>query len=125
MSYRVRFHLAKGPNFLKWQVKNMETGDVSYHDPKQVSLRLRTARLKNQKATALKINQGANKSVCAWVEADEATVLAPSEYSDLEPVSYNPKIEPFWRDRQNANIDGTSHTVIVTEGNRLFTYGAK
>lgn len=67
---QVRFHLGAGKNFMKWQVK--EDGRVSYFDPETTNLVLINAKLRNQIETAKKINQGANKTVCAWVECDRS-----------------------------------------------------
>ena len=36
--YKVRVHLAKGVNYQKWQVTDLETKEVYYFDPKSVSL---------------------------------------------------------------------------------------
>lgn len=120
--FQIRFHLAKGKNFMKFQVKNLKTGEVQYHDPDTASLVLYDCVLKNQKTTAQKINCGANKTVCAWVRAGKVVILnkpmgmMASEYE----VSYNPRIAPYWRDFEGNDIDNESFGEIRTIGRSLF-----
>ena len=54
--YRVRFHLGRGSNYLKWQVKN-PSGFVSYHDPSAVRLVMLNARMHNRTNLAKNISQ--------------------------------------------------------------------
>ena len=50
---KVRFHLAKGENYMKWQVKDAN-GDVQYLEPEQVSIKMYGCKLINQRGTAEK-----------------------------------------------------------------------
>ena len=65
MNYKIRFHLAKGVNFMKWQIKDTKSGEVIYISPKDYSLHFEGVTLKNSKSTANRIKQGSNKTVCA------------------------------------------------------------
>jgi len=122
LTYQIRFHLAKGKNFMKFQVKNLKTGEVEYFDPDTTSLVLYDCVLKNQKTTAQKINCGANKTVCAWVRASKVVILNTKTKMGKEyEVSYNPRIAPYWRDFEGRDIDNESFGEIRTMGRSLFT----
>ena len=116
--YRVRFHLAKGEHFMYWQVKNLDTKEVNYYNPEVYSLYIMTAQLKNQRKTAEKIHAGENKSVCAWINADEVHATKNSQLiirgEDL--MAYNPRRAPHWVDSTGRNMDSMSFLSLVTCG---------
>ena len=76
--YKVRFHLGAGENFMKWQVKSPD-GTVKFYKPEEVGILMTGCFLRNQKGTAEKIHAGANKTVCAWVEAQLVSVVPATE----------------------------------------------
>ena len=126
-TFKVRFHLAKGVNFMKWQIKNELTGTVIFLDPSEVSLRLRNCFLRNQIGTAKKINEGANKSVCAWVECDSYELETKTTIKLGYKLAYNPKetpnwsldnIESFWH---GENIDGKTFKEVLTSNRSLYS----
>ena len=113
---KVRFHLAKGENFMKWQVK---CGDeVEYYSPSVVQLQLENCKLRNQPSTAKKIHNGANKTVCAWIECDKVTVhpLADGFPDAQDFLYYNPKVRPYWHCSQKENKDNATYGQLVTHG---------
>lgn len=118
--YKIRFHLAKGKNYLNWQVK-YPSGAVRYYNPEEVTLILENAYLRNQIGTAKKIHDGANKTVCAWVEADSVTiregVSKPSHR--CVKVGYNPRVAPTWM-IEGKNADKTRIEFVYTCGRTLF-----
>ena len=123
--YQVRFHLAKGENYMKWQVKNLSNGEVSFYDPEQYQVVMYDCILKNQKTTAKKINCGANKTVCAWIRAGHVVIRnlgSQSEYpyGITYEVSYNPRVNPFWRNFQGIDVDNTEWGEILTANRKLF-----
>jgi hypothetical protein len=120
--YQVRFHLAKGENHGKWQVKSM--AGVRYYDPAAVSLTLLDCQLRNQPATAKKVYDGANKSVCAWIDCNEVLTAAPHTPPGL-PVSYDPRVAPHWRNLTGGNIDGMSLSVLRTVSKSVFFTGER
>jgi hypothetical protein len=114
---KLRFHLAKGPHYQRWQIR---TGDnVDYLDPEDVTIEMQGATLRNQRKTAERIRSGENKSVCAWVECDEL-IIEPSRLHAAprasSMVSYNPRKEPHWT---NINMDDLDNKRF----DRLVTYG--
>lgn len=123
--YQVRFHLAKGENFMKWQVKDLSNGEVNYYDPSEYQLVMYDCVLKNQKTTAKKINCGANKTVCAWIRAGRVVIRSLARqseypYSLIYEVSYNPRVNPFWTNYDGIDVDNTEYGEVMSVGRKLF-----
>lgn len=119
MSYKIRFHLGKGENYLKWQIKTPE-GDVLFFPPEEVNIGIVNGKLVNQKGTARKIYEGANKTVCAWIEAERIYILKPSHFGEKgTEVSYNPRVYPAWMHEGN-NVDGVVYKRLTTRGRKIF-----
>ena len=124
MSYKVRFHLGKGEHFMHWQVRG-PNGYLQFYEPNHFALKMYNCILKNQRATAQKICDGENKTVCAWIACERVLAyrlpldaLVPTRCH--EPISYNPKVAPYWRDRNDCNIDNEQHKFIETDHNKLY-----
>jgi len=115
--YKVRFHLARGENFRKWQV--LHNGKREYYDPKSVSLVMEGCRLHNNPRVARIINDGAEKSVCAWVSCSSVGVVDPQPPGESQ-VLYNPRVTPNWCDGNGKNLDGMSVPRLSTSGRRIF-----
>tara|TARA_R110002020_G_scaffold37614_1_gene113469 strand:- start:600 stop:974 length:375 start_codon:yes stop_codon:yes gene_type:complete len=117
MKTKVRFHLARGENYMRWQVKN--GSEVKYYDPEDVMLEMQNATLRNSRKAAERIYSGANKSVCAWVECEDLSVkpATPNVHPEVKDFAqYNPKRRPFWHDTKRNNLDNKKYQ-------RLSTYG--
>ena len=117
--YKVRFHLGAGKNFMKWQIISGQSR--KYIDPADTSFILYNVKLYNRKSVARKIFNGANKSVCAWMEAEAMEVGPPPDSSSYfeVPVSYNPRVSPNWRDFKNTDIDNQNFNIIMVKGRKL------
>ena len=115
-SFKVRFNLGRGKNFMKWKVQYPD-GKVEYHSPTDIQLVMHLCHLKNQKKTAQKIFDGGEKVVCAWVLCKELTIAWSSNFvqADItgERVSYNPRVTPHWM-LDGENVDGMSVDKLVT-----------
>jgi hypothetical protein len=111
-NFKVRFHLAQGVNYMKWQIRDNE-GNVIYLEPSEVSLSLHNCKLINRPSTAKKIHEGANKSVCAWVECEGYTINTPPTIVDNYILTYNPRVAPNWNLNGN-NVDGQIFEEIET-----------
>jgi len=134
--YKVRFHLAKGLNFEKWQVTNLANKEVMYYDPYLVAIKLDSCTLKNSKATANKIHCGQNKTVCAWIECEHIQIdylikryecLIISKTNPIldklkgdNLIYYNPKNKPYWIDSDGTDIDGKHYAILKTFGKQLY-----
>lgn len=122
--YRVRFNLGRGKNYKKWQVRNLETKEVVHYDPEVFGLLLDGCRLCNNRRSAEKIYEGANKRVCSWVDCNEFKVtvqaLKPVAHELMDPIYYNPRKAPHWRDCEGEDIDGKYYSHIYTFGKQMF-----
>ena len=119
--YKVRFHLATGKNFMKWQIRELVKGEkdiVAFHDPNKVSLRLKNCKLHNQSNTANKIYEGANKTVCAWIECDSVEIEQATT-SENTRVSYNPRVSPHWIINEK-NVDNIEVNEIISSNKSLY-----
>lgn len=115
--YKVRFHLARGKNYLKWQIRKGE--EVWYYSPNEVSLIMHNCKLINKKSMATKIFNGANKNTCAWVRCEKLEIVAPVEDLRGSRVQYNPKKAPNWV-LDSIDVDNTLLKCIISKGNQLY-----
>lgn len=115
---KVRFHLGKGKNFMKWRVQ-YPNGDVQYILPNESQLHLIGCQVKNGKKTSQKIFEGANKTVCAWILCDEVRIRDMVYGVNDSPLKYNPRVTPNW-DLNGQNVDGNSFDFIYSINNKLF-----
>ena len=132
--YKVRFHLGRGKNFMKWQVtSNLNTGDgtgakhvVSYVNPQENQLAMLGCKLSLQPTAAKKIHDGANKTVCAWIECEAVQVL---EVNRLKPneqdyrIKFNPRQSPNWTDGYNNVVSGNEYEILFTNDRTLWVVG--
>lgn len=132
--YKVRFHLGRGKNFMKWQVtSNLNTGDgtgakhvVSYVNPLDNQLAMLGCKLSLQPTAAQKIHDGANKTVCAWIECESVQVL---EVNRLKPneqdyrIKFNPRQNPEWTDGYNNVVSGNEYEILFTNDRTLWVVG--
>jgi len=117
-SYKVRFNLGKGKNYMKWKVEGPD--GVSYHDPSSVNLIMRDCQLKNQRKTAERINKGAHKTVCAWVRCVELVINRKDMIFGYQmQVSYNPRSLPHWTSNGQDNLDDSTWDLIISNDRRL------
>ncbi len=107
---KVRFNLARGENYQKWQIRQGKS--VLYLEPDSVNLWMMNCRLRNHRGTANKIFAGADKTVCAWVEC-EALAIADTIRAGRQ-LQYNPRKCPHWtfsgeaRPCSKGKIDGST-----------------
>ena len=114
---KVRFHLARGENYQKWQVTQGKK--VLYLDPESVCLLLVNCRLRNRRGTADKIFAGEDKTVCAWVECEAIAVTDAARAG--RQLLYNPRRCPHWTSLETkANLDNAVFLLIVSRGRTLF-----
>ena len=117
--YKVRFNLGAGENFMKWKITNPK-GVHTYHDPSKVVIKMKDCFLRNQLGGAVKIFNGANKTVVAWVEAKEVTVLEQVQLEvAFDKVSYNPRVTPHWM-LDGKIVDGETFEAMVSINRELF-----
>lgn len=119
--YKVRFNLGAGKNYMKWKVEGPD--GVAYYDPAEVQIEMVDCQLKNQIKTAKKINEGAHKTVCAWVRCsylqvhDHVAVAITDRDTQLK---YNPRKLPYWFIDEGVNVDNLEVYKVVTQDRKLF-----
>ena len=119
--YKIRFHLAKGENFMKWQIK--APGLVRYVDPAEFQIAMFNAKLKVQTGTSKKIHEGACKTVCAWVQCDDFQITRNDK---IKPkvndfyVRFNPRHIPNWVDMQHNIMNDEEYSLLVSQDRSLF-----
>tara|TARA_B100000686_G_C16727939_1_gene938897 strand:+ start:95 stop:472 length:378 start_codon:yes stop_codon:yes gene_type:complete len=117
--FKVRFHLGRGPNFEKFQVKQ-DDGKVSYFDPKLYQLKMIGCKLHNKPKIAEKIFRGeSNKTVCSWIECRDVEVYPTRGIRGKSLVSYNPRIAPYWREG-GENVDFHEYEVLITHDRKVY-----
>ena len=93
---RLRYHLGRGENYKKWQIRNRD-GSVEYIHPDDMVVAISNARLHNRRKVADKIYQGENKTVCAWIDCE---ILSKGTelwiHDEWSKIYYNPRETPYW-----------------------------
>ena len=120
--YQIRFNLGTGENYMKWKITSPK-GNVQYLEPTEVTIFMENCKLVNQKASATKIYEGANKVVCAWVEADNVTTYhkMPNDFVEGgKAVTYNPRVTPNWV-MEGADVDKQNVGDLITIDRNIFT----
>ena len=132
--YKVRFHLGRGEHFMHWQIKSkLNTGDgtgakeiVDYVDPLDNQLAMLGCKLSLQPTAAQKIHDGANKTVCAWIECEGVQVLPVNRLKPNEQdyrIKFNPRQNPEWTDGYNNVVSGNEYEIIFTNDRTLWVVG--
>ena len=123
--YRVRFHLANGENYMKWQVFDKKRGTKEYLDPESNSVIMFNCELGNREGRARKIFEGANKNVCAWVACEDVEVrdrdkVVPPLVNGMTQYKYNPRKNPHWFTDTHDNMDGKKFSVMMTHDRKIY-----
>lgn len=113
---KLRFHLAKGVNFMKWQLRNKNQGIIEYYNPSEFTYTIKNGKLNNQKNVAKKIYEGSNKTVCSWISFDVGcSNLSDFNHAECYKISYNPRTNPYWvcNDIPLSNLDGFEGDIYI------------
>lgn len=116
-SYKVRFNLGKGKNYMKWKIEGPD--GVNYYNPSEVQIVMTDCQLKNQIKTAEKILDGAHKTVCAWVRCVNVEIKQPSTEPRLTQLKYNPRVRPYWC-INDLNADNMLIEQVLSSDRKLF-----
>ena len=123
--YKVRFHLAKGENYMKWQVFDLKSNTKDYFDPNMKSIVMFDCELSNHPKTAKRIHSGADKTVCAWVSCEDVEVknrpdVIPPIINGMINYKYNPRKNPHWFTDTHENRDGMKLKVMMTHEKKVY-----
>lgn len=119
--YKVRFHLAKGANYLKWQVRQGRT--VVYVDPSKDSLEMVKCKLVNKVNKAKKVHAAGVKDVAGWVECERITINNENPADNLEKLFYNPIKDIRWRRESDCGEfawDDYEFDTLITNGKQVY-----
>ena len=119
--YRVRFHLAKGANFMKWQIRQGKK--VVYIDPAQHKLEMLGCKLVNKINKAKQVHKRGVKDVAGWVECDDVVINDEIGVDNLERLFYNPIRDPQWRRESDSGefaCDNSEYATLVTQGKQVY-----
>jgi len=120
-NFKIRFHLGQGENYMKWRVEDVTTKNVWFFEPSEFDAVIINAKLYNQKSAANKINQGSNKTVCAWIMAEDVVMYSTENIWMKGQVSYNPRLMPHWIDNNGNNVDKQEFAEMHIVERKIFT----
>lgn len=111
---RLRYHLGRGVNFMKWQLRDTVNDTVEYYDPDTFEFTIVNGKLNNRPSTAKRIFEGENKTVCSWITFKDGIEFM-SDPEDPVSISYNPKLKPHWTawDYDDSNLDGFEGSIYI------------
>lgn len=115
---RLRFHLGKGVNFMKWQLRNKVDGILEYYSPSEFVYTITNGKLNNRKNVANQIHGGSNKTVCSWISFPSGSQdLSDFNRQECVKISYNPKVKPHWvcNDIPYSDLDGFEGDIYIED----------
>ena len=113
--------LARGDNYMKWQVFDRQANTKDYFDPDSKCIIMKQCVLRNHKQAALRIFEGQNKTVCAWIDHETYTVsdtLPP--LARLTNYKYNPRKNPHWFTDDSNNADNLRFKTMATNKRKVY-----
>lgn len=116
----IRFHLAKGQNYKKWQITTIEKNKkiINYY-PTNIQLQLNNCKLINKINKAQKIYKSGKKDVCGWIEFETFEIINECSTDNLEELFYNPIKNPRWI-KNNQIVDNYQFDKLITNNNQVF-----
>ena len=133
--YTLRYHLGRGANYKKWQLKQMSpvgkfAVSTEYHDPDGFMMLLYNCKLRNHGTVAKKIHDGMNKTVCAWIEFEEYHTVKGTHVPRVlmeqteTKYTYNPRKHPHWTTANSDNEDNAVIPVMLVNKRDLYGLSA-
>jgi len=109
---------------MKWQVFDKQQNTKDYFDPNSKSIFMKNCELGNRPATAKRIMEGENKTVCAWISCDDYQVWDNERFaldtSAMTHYKYNPKKNPHWFTDNHDNRDGLKFDTMITQDRAVY-----
>ena len=124
--FKVRFHVAEGEHYKHWQIRTVCKGKpdrIEYENPAEVQLELVGCTLRTKIGVAKKVFKSQVRDVCGWVECEHVitTYLDPITVEGLSRVTYDPKINPYWKiEGDSDNYETKRVGDLITSGKRLY-----
>lgn len=117
--YKIAFHLARGANFQKFQIRDANN-EATYIEPNDFDIILHNCKLKNQKGASLRIFKGGDKARCAWIEFERYEVVAKGNYTSEVDVRFNPRVSPTWTVAGVDGQDDRTFAQLRTNGRKVY-----
>jgi len=117
--YKIAFHLAKGANFQKFQIRDANN-EATYIEPNDFDIILNNCKLKNQKGASLRIFNGGAKERCSWIEFESYEIVAKSNYVSDTEVRFNPRVSATWIVGGLNNQDNSTFAQLKTNGRKIY-----
>jgi len=120
--YKIRFHLKRDDNYLKWEIIDLNNNFTNYYSPNTYNLILKNCILKNDRRLAKQVLQTGKKVICAWIVFENYELLDKSnvDISNMKNIRYNPRFLPFWFNEYQENIDNNSYEEIFIIDKKLY-----
>lgn len=119
--YRVRFHLANGANYMKWQIR--QGNRVMYYEPAYYQLEMIGCKLINKVNKAKKVHAAGVKDVTGWVECEDLMINNEISVDNLEKLYYNPIKDIRWRRESDCGEfawDDYEFDTLITNGKQIY-----
>lgn len=113
---KIRLNLEKGLNHNKWKIYDDDNAEFI---STELSFILSRCKLVNNKNIAIKINQGEDKSVCAWIEFEEFKFIQNYNYKCKRNIKFNPRKNPFW-EIDGQDVDNILIQKIIVIKKKLY-----
>jgi hypothetical protein len=121
----VRFHLGRGKNYMKWQVRvknGARTVEIYYYDPSEYQLEMRGCKLINKVNKAKKVHKAGVKDVAGWVKCEEV-MISQCPVDNLERLFYNPIRDVNWRRESDSGEfawDDSEYATLITNNKQVY-----
>ena len=127
--YSVRFHLARGPHYKFWQIKNLKDKNEAplYVDPDKNRIVLKDCTLKVNENKAKRVHAAGIKDVCGWIQCshfflNDTNLFYSSMFDSFPCLKFNPIVDVNWRIDTNQNFIMNNKTFpeLLTNGNKVY-----
>jgi len=127
--YSVRFHLARGPHYKFWQIKNLKDKNEAplYVDPDKNRIVLKDCTLKVNENKAKRVHAAGIKDVCGWIQCshfflNDTNLFYSSMFDSFPCLKFNPIVDVNWRIDTNQNFIMNNKTFpeLLTSGNKVY-----
>jgi len=92
-----------------------------FFEPEDFKAVIINGKLHNHPSTAKKINDGSNKTVCAWIMAEDILMDSTDNMWLRGSVAYNPRVMPHWIDNNGNNVDKVEYEEMLIDNKKIYT----
>jgi hypothetical protein len=127
--YSVRFHLARGPHYRYWQIKNLKDKNEAplYVNPEKNRIVLKDCTLEVNENKAKRVHAAGRKDVCGWIKCryfflNDTNLFYSSMLDSFPRLKFNPIIDVNWRIDTNPDfvMNNATFPELLTSGNKVY-----